>query len=676
MKRALALSALLLALLSARPASADILVVYNDSLVTYGTSGSAQKNLAHFWDLLKRSVKPGVRINMTSSDGWNLVDFRDNVSPTASTARYKASLMIMVQADRNAVISNSGQSGKDGRIAMTQVTKAANRPQVPVLFVNVSDDASFQSGGNDSVGVTGGQVTLTTPFAYSPAGYQFPTQVTGWVKGAGGAYPAMGDYVTPVLSLGMHTYTKADPDGQGGWNSHPGTQSDTLFAWFYNPPDNSTLSNRTTTGFGAIQFGAAGANAGGAQFSEGSLAVVAVGMAARLAPDQFKFPAVNVALDVDDGCKRFSSASSLPQVLDALAGIDSLNYAGIPYTVGIETDSMVTVESNGNTRFQNEMAVYRRNKLGRVTVHNHAGLTAGGAIADTSLASVSGGVYTDILGVAAARWCFGTTAGQRNQSVYGLLNGATRKLIDAAGDARIVSSCVMAPTDNYKTNLAGTSGGNAANYDSIGYAISLAAMGYQGFPGYTVVRTQYLATTYNYQQGGGTGGFPRGYLWSLPAMATIGAAVSPAVTNVSRFSLLYAPSGYIYGNTADTTTAQDAGAMKVGMNARLARSMGFNRLYDMTTAQEAANASALSFHGTTKETIWVTHLPNWRQGIGITTPTFGGGRPGWENVRLVHGAMEAAKWAAQQANTASTTYFSSGPVKWVWADQITARDTR
>lgn len=636
---------------------ADILVVAHDSLIALGSTGAAQKSLAPMWDLAGRSTAPNVHITQSNADGWTLAELRDSVSASATNPKYRYGLIVMLQADRNAVVLNSG---KAGRIAMSQLTKSANRPKTPVLYVNVSDDASFQSGGNESLGVVGAQISALTTgqFANSPAGYQFPTSSVLWKRDATGAYPAMGSYVTPVLWLAMYTYTKADPNGVGGDNSHPGTPSDSLIAWFYNPPNNTTYTDRTTTGFGAIQFGSTATNSGGAQYPEGSLATVAVGMMKRLAPEQFAFPGARAAVEIDDGCKRLTTAGvSAPQVVDAIAGIDSMGAqpvnCKIPFTYGIETDSMTTAES-GSTRFAIEFAAVRRYGMGKVTVHNHKGVSN----ADSSeTASVASGLYPDIFGAFAARRGFAVT----DKSIYSLLRGATAKLVAAAGGPQYVSFSVMPPTDNYKTVLAGTSGGNAADYDSIAYAIALA--------GYRVVRTQYLGTSYNYQQGGGGGGLPRGFAYPLPDARTLAASITNTSYGTPR-RLIFAPSGYIYGTTTDTTTAADAGAMKVNMNTRISRAFGYNRPIDMTTAQEAASSSSLAFHGTTREAIWVTHLANWRQGIGVSGGVFSGTRPAWDSVRMVHGAMMAAKWAACASGNCA------GPVEWHYADEVTERDVR
>jgi hypothetical protein len=114
--------------------------------------------------------------------------------------------------------------------------------------------------------------------------------------------------------------------------------------------------------------------------------------------------------------------------------------------------------------------------------------------------------------------------------------------------------------------------------------------------------------------------------------------------------------------------------MRLSTNHVLGQMVGFNRHTDLATADEGGEA--VPRRGTAKATILVTHLPNWRNGIGVVSTTYGGARPAWENVRMVHGVMEAAKWAAMQANTPTNTYFRDGPIKWVWPDEITERDLR
>lgn len=665
---------ILLLLLVARPANADILVVCSDTL--YASVG-AQKNMGHFFELLRRSVGPGVRINVATSDTFKLAELRDEVHPAASSPLFKASLMVMVQSDRNAVVLNPTRTS---RIAMTQLSKMAHRPKVPVLYMNLGTDVSFQSGGNCSLGTTGAQLNGigTGQMATTPAGYVFPVNSDAWARGAGGALPATGNYVTPVAWLACYNYTKADPNGVGGTLNTGAAYSDTMWAWFYNPPNSTTYTDRTTTGFGVIQMTSAANNAGGAQYPDAGWSAIAVGMAAYLAPDQFKFPAVKVALDIDDGCKRFSSASSLPQVQDYLAGLDSLGVARIPYTVGIEVDSMDTMESNGLTRFQNEFTAYRKYGMGKVTVHVHRGVS----IADSSSSASASGPYSDIMGAVAMRYSIaGPSAATKDKSTLFQLDGATRKLIDYAGDSRFVTSHVMAPTDNYKTILAGTSvvgvtgAPRPASYDSIGYALSLAAMGYKGFPGYKVVRTQYVATQYNFNQGGGTGGLPRGVSYPLPSLQSYASILFGART--SRSSILYAPSSYIYGTTTDTVSAADHGAMRINSNSHIGRAFGFTRPYDVTQAQDAAGGSVTPYYGSNKETIFVTHVPNWRNGIGVTpNGPFSGPRPAWEAVRLSHAYIETAKWCAQRANTDSHTYFRDGPIKWVYSDEFSEGDVR
>lgn len=643
-------------------ARADILVVTHDSLAVIAAADN--DNLQPFINLLHRSVKPGVRINLTNADGWTLAELRDSVhADQGQYSQYKASLIVVVNSR-----AFENNPTKLGRLALPLLSKPVNRPRVPVLYLMIGNTAdSFENAGNCSLGVTGAPITLTSPFVGTPAGYAYPRGTYFYKKGAGGAFPAMGDYVTPVEWLEWYTYTKSDPDGVGGIAS----PNDTLSSWFYNPP---TLASRAalganTAGYGCVNIEPMTNMSGSTNAPSAPAAAVAVGMAARLAPDDFAFPGVRVALDVDDGCKRYiggGGQGSSVQVDDYLAGLDSLGVHRIPYALGIEIDSMDTVDFNGRTRFQNEFAAARKYGMGRVTVHCHAGITSGGGAAgqsaDSSLASVSGGVHTDIFGAIASRYAFGTSAATRNKSVNGLLNSATTRLIDAAGDPRLVTNHVMPPTDNHKTALAGNSGGNAATYDSVYYAIALA--GPKGWGGYRVVRVQYGGDNHNYNMGGGTGGMPHGKLYPLPDYQSV--ADANGITGARLPRVILAGSGYLAA-PADTTTSSAYGAMQGNVNFHLNAAFGYGRTHNQTQAQDAASSNLLASRGTARETIYVTHTANWQQGIGITSTTYGGGRVGWESVRCIHAAMMAARWASSQ---------SKGPVEWVWPDEITVRDIR
>lgn len=659
--------ALLLCSLNIAPARAGGVLVLVDSLYVDNAH-----NYAPFFDLLGRSLKPGKRVDIVRQDGsaaaatYTLSELVDSVSPTGTAPRFDYDLIVVLEFTDNDYLLNTA------RRYPVQLSKAVNRPKVPVLYLSASADL-HQGSGDDSLGVRYASDVNpsigTTMLATSPAGVPFPVSTLYSVKLSTGA----GLYVTPVLWLACYNYTKADPDGVGGSFSS-GAVSDTLAAWFYNPPIASTrVGLANAAGYGVVNWEPAANNAGTANYPASQLGVVAVGMAAKLAPTIFSFPAQHVALDVDDGCKRFSSASSYPQVADALAGLDSLGVWKIPYTLGIEVDSMTTIDTNGSTRFVNEWTALRRYGMGKVTVHCHRGFSSaqGGSsagVADTSLATASGGAYTDIFGSGCNRYPFGSTTGTtRDQSVYSLLLGATNKLKAAAGGGwTYVTRHVMPPTDDYSTRLAGVNGFGAV-FDSISYAIALA--------GYRVVRTQYLADQYHFGTGS-TGGIGRVVDYYLPGInSTVGANLTPAVS-VSYNHLLYVPSRYLWGTTTDTTSTADYGNMRASMSDLLGSAVGFNRPINMTTAQQSASANLASYKGVAKGVIWVTHLPNWRQGLAGSATVYGGGRPAWEVTRQINGVMEAAKWCAQQANTSSTTYFRDGPIKWVYSDQITEKDCR
>lgn len=692
MKRLLAGFGFALCLLAPKAEARGVLVICDSTLTT--TAGYAA-NYRPFLDLLNRSVRTGFKVSISNNGGtshaatsgqggtWTRDELVNQIYPTAASPKYDYDLIIVLESSGDEYLENTYNR------PIPRLTLGGERPRVPVLYMTNGTSFTGGTGGDDSTGCVASGINLasSSPMVVSPAGFAFPVATAfNKISTTGNGNP--GQYVTPVLTLACTNYTKADPDGDRGLFSNPAC--DTLSAWFWNPPIRQARadSSANTKGYGFINMESASSNAGGAQYPASSLGLVAVGMAAKLAPACFKFPAQNVALDIDDGTKRYSTASSFPQVTDALAGIDSLNYWRIPFTYCIETDSMGTEESNGLTRFQNEYAVVNRNGMGKFTVHNHAGTGSGGSDADTSLATASGKVFTDIFGVKAYRWSLiGPSAATRDKSTLWLLDGATRKLIDYVGSASKVSSEVVAPTDNYRTLLASgliksdlASGvAQYSSYDSIGYACRMAAGGYQGFPGYKVIRTQFLNLTYNAYEGGGTGGMARGFTMALPSLYTIAPALDVPLKPTGPARILFATSSYLWGSTTDTSSTQDYGTMRVSMNVLLGGAFGWNRKFNVTTAQEAATAgSGLEAHrGVAKAVIWVTHLPNWRQGIGVTSNgPYSGGRAAWENTRLVHGAMEAAKWCAMQANTSTTTYFKDGPLKWVWGDQITEKDLR
>lgn len=683
--------------LSAQPAHARGVLVICDSTLT--TASGYAANYKPFFDLLGRSVRPGFKVAISNDGGishaatsgtggsWTRDELVNQVKPTGTAPKYDYDLIIALEISGDEYLENTYNR------PIPRLTLGGERPRVPVLYI--SNGATFfgGTGGDDSTGCATSNILADSSIVVSPAGFGFPVKSSSFARrlrsGEGNGDP--GTYVTPVLTLGGRGMSKADPDGFCGLYSNP--NCDTLAAWFWNPPIRQARadSSANTAGYGFINMELASSNVGGAQYPASALALVAVGMAAKLAPACFQFPVQNIAVDVDDGMKMFTTTGiNLPQVNDAVAGLDSLNAWGIPFTYCVETDSMNAQDSNGKTRAENQFPTVFRRNLGKVTVHNHAGTGSGGAVADTALASASGGVYTDIFGVQAARYSLiGPTAATRNKSTLWLLDGATRKLIDYVGDSRYVSREVIAPTDNYRTLLASgliksdlASGvAQFSSYDSIAYACRMAAGGYKGFPGYTVIRTQYLNSGYNYLEGGGTGGVARGFSWSLPSLYTIAPALDTPLRPIGPARILYASSQYGWGTTTDTVSTQDYGQMRVSMNVLVGGAFGFNRRFNATTAQEAATAGAgaEAHRGVAKGVILVTHLANWRQGIGVS-PTvancYGGSRPAWENIRMVHAAMEAAKWCAMQANTSTTTYFTDGPMKWVWGDQITEKDLR
>lgn len=677
-----ALAALTLALTAAAPpARAGGILVIVDSLATVDAEGGQMKTMAPFFDALTRSVVPGTRIaitnapTMASPNSWTLAELRDSIGVGATNPKYNFDVVLILGwNDTNYLVYTSVPAAANNR-ALGQITKALLRPRVPVMYISVG--LALHSGsGDDSLGVFyHSDVTAlasgNAAFAKSPAGFAFPNDVYYVKKRSTGA----GLYVTPVLSLAFYSFTKSDPDGVGGGGA------DSISAAFYNPPFNSTRADSgSTNGYAWMNWKPSSTSIGSTNYSCSGLGVIAVGMLARLAPTLFAFPAQHVALDVDDGVKRFGGQSSLPQVQDALAGLDSLGVWKIPYGYGMEVDSLAITDTNGSTRFANEWAALRRYGMGKATVHDHHGFgtdKGGNGVADSTDASASGGVFPDIFGSNSTKWPFGTTASQRDKSVYALLNGATRKLVQYAGDPNLVTRHVMPPTDDYTTQLVGSVIKGVMPMDSVAYAIALAgcSIGH----GYRVVRTQYLAANSNLQESSGSyiGGVGRGTCWPLPGLGTVATGVGLSSSLALPRGLLFAPSRYLWGTTTDTvsTTAQaNIGQMHNAMDALLGSAVGFNRNIDLTTAQQAVEAAGYS--GIAKGVIWVTHLPNWRAGIGVTPGNYNGTRPAWENVRMVNGVMQAAKWAAQQANTSTTTYFRDGPIGWVWPDEITERDIR
>lgn len=694
MKRFLLLSLLLL---TARPCEArGVLVLVSDS--TYVTNG-LKNGTAPFFDLLQRSLKPGMKMSVSYQYGngatsgvgnfatYTLTDLKDNIFPTAAAPLYDYDLIVAM-----GFVGNSASF--TAQRYPVQLSLAANRPKVPVLYISQTSDLAA-GGSDDSLGTNAGHVNPlgngNSAFVTSPAGYAFPVDSYFSQRLPTGSSLA-GNYVTPVLWLQGYAYTKADPDGQGGVWSGSAAPADTFMAWFYNPPIVSTrVGTANANGYGVINWEPTSSNGGGSNYPASQLSVVAVGMAARLAPAIFNFPAQKVALEVDDGCKRFAGVSSYPQVQDYMAGLDSLGVAKIPYTLGVEIDSMGASDDNGLSRFQNEYTTARKYGMGRFTVHCHRGFSnaQGGSsagVADSSLASAASHQHVDILGSKSQRYALvGTSAGTKDASVLALLDDATKQLVDYAGDASLVSSCVMAPTDDWVTVRAKSApvNGNTANLDSVATAIAMAGSGYKGFPGYKNVRVQFFSAIYNWQETYTltvTGGTPRSILYPLPNVASYASALGTAINNTQfrprGIGLLLATSRYLWGTTSDTASVDAYGAMRFQMSNLLGESVGYNRNINMTTANESAGSNQLANTGYTKGVIWVTHCPNWRKGIGITSTVYGGGRPAWDNVRMVHGAMEAAKWCAQQANTSTTTYFRDGPLKWVYSDQITEKDLR
>lgn len=700
MKRLL-LATLIACALVPRPSEArGVLVLMNDS--TYVANG-LKNNYAPFFDLIQRSLKPGMRMvvqNYTGIGGgaaeiaagtanyatYTLSELKDSISPTGTYPRFDFDLIVAL-----GFVGNSASF--TAQRYPIQLSLAANRPKVPVLYISQTSDLAA-GGSDDSLGTNAGHVNPlgqgNTTFVTSPAGYAFPVDAY-FSQRLPTTTSLAGNYVTPVLWLDMKAYTKADPNGQSGVESGSTAAADTFMAWFYNPPIASTrVGTANANGYGVINWELTSANGGGTNYPASQLSVVAVGMAARLAPAIFNFPAQKVALEIDDGCKRFANASSYPQVQDYMAGLDSLGVAKIPYTLGVEIDSLNALDDNGNTRFQNEFQNARKYGLGRFTVHCHRGFSnaQGGSsagVADSTLASAASHQHVDIFGSKSQRYSLvGTSAATKDASVLSLLDDATTQLIDYCGDASLVSATIMPPTDDWVTKLAKSNyvNGNLSNLDSVCTSIALAGAGYKGFTGYRSVRVQFFSSIYNWQETYTltvTGGTPRGVIWPLPNLALTASALGTAINSRAlrpggRPGLLLATSRYLWGTTSDTASVDAYGAMRFQMSNLLGEAVGFNRNINMTTANESGGSNQLGNTGYSKGVIWVTHVPNWRQGIGITTPVYGGGRPGWDNVRMVHGAMEAAKWAAQQANTSTVTYFKDGPMKWVYSDQITDRD--
>jgi hypothetical protein len=619
-----------------------LVVVDSAAYMPGGATGSNIRNANPFLTLLQRSLKRGTRMdvhatggNVLQGPGFTLAELRDSVHPNATDPRYQYDLIVSICAPAVVNVHSPNQ-------LTHSLSLAANRPRVPVLYVDIGAfNTTFVQSSGCSLGVAGNQISLSEAFVSTPAGYSFPMGRYMYKRSTAAA----GDYVTPVAWLDFYTFTRADPDGVGGIAS----PNDTLAAWLYNPPTLSTLTNRNTTGYGCITLENAISHSGASNFPASLSALLAVGMAARLAPAAFTFPASKVALDIDDGGKRWVGwiAHDL-QLNDYLAGVDSLNANRIPFTVGMETDSLGALDQNGRTRWANEWAVYGRSGFGKVTVHNHAGTGAApaGTIADTSLASITGRVYTDVLGAKRASHAF---AG--NQSIYGLLRGATDRLISFAGRQNVTRH-VMPPTDDYCTNR--------GNIDSVTTAFGMA--------GYRVVRTQYASAQYNAIGGtGGTGYYAYATVGKIPNAAALAAALgiggdySPRVTFVG--------SQYIYGNTTDTTRADAYGAILNSPAICLSKTWSRVGNYDAATTTDSAPRSL------TTANILVSHVPNWRQAQG-TGAFMSGSRPAWESVRMVHGAMEAARWCALQANTSTRTYFRDGPVKWVWSDEFGPADIR
>lgn len=697
MKRLLAVLALISACaLAATPRvseSRGVLVICDSSLTL---AASFAANYRPFFDLLGRSMRPGFKVTISNNGGtshaatsgqggtWTRDELVNQVKPDGTAPKYDYDLIVVLESSGDEYLENTYNR------PIPRLTLGGERPRVPVIYLSGTTGFTGGTGGDDSTGCSPSTITADSSLLVSPAGFALPVKTAfnrRLRNGEGNGNP--GTYVTPVLTLGGRGVTKADPDGFCGLFSNP--DCDTLAAWFWNPPIRQARadSSANRAGYGFINMELASSNSGSSNHPASAQEIIAVGMCAKLAPACFKFPAQNLALDIDDGMKMFTTSGiNLPQVNDAVAGLDSLNYWRIPYTYCVETDSMNAVDSNGLTRAQNQFPTVFKNGMGKVAVHNHAGTGSGGAADDTSRASASGGVYTDIFGVVAARYSLvGPSAATRDKSTLWLLDGATRKLIDYAGDVRFVSAEVIAPTDNYRTLLASgliksdlASGvAQYSSYDSISYACRMAAGGYKGFSGYKVIRTQYLGSGYNYLEGGGTGGVARGYSWSLPSLYTIAPALDTPLKPSGPARILYASSQYGWGTTTDTVSTQDFGQMRASMNALLGGAFGFNRKFNLTTATEAAGSGLEAHRGIAKGVILVTHLANWRQGIGVSATVancYGGSRPAWENIRMVHAAMEAAKWCAQQANTATTTYFTDGPLKWTWGDMITEKDLK
>jgi hypothetical protein len=641
----LAVGLLLGALTLAPKAEANILVL-SDSTSLALASNSRSAALGPFFALLAKAKKQGVKIhfvdhnmNVLGAPSYSLAELRDSVTPGATDPKYDFALMIVVNGRA------FGSTENPNSTPIVQITKNVNRPRVPVFYVSVGNKAdTFEDAANCSLGTDSAPIgaTVTGGFASTQAGYSFPWAGYGFKRSAG----TEGTYVTPVAWLDFYSMTRADPDGVGGAAS----PNDTLFAWFYNPP---ILASRealgaTTVGYGCVSLEPSTSMNTISNFPPALSATVAVGMAMRLAPTLFKDGAAKLALDIDDGGKRFAGVASTAQVNDYLAGLDSLNVNGIKYTVGLETDSLHVPDANGLSRFANEWAVIGKSGFGKVTVHNHYGINtnagAGGVAADTSAASITGKVYSDIFGVAAARNAF-----SGNQSVYGLLRGATARLVSFAGRQNVTRH-VLPPTDDY-TSAKVPRGGQTI--DSMTTAIAMA--------GYRVIRTQYAGAQYNVQLQIGTGYYNYSTVArvvspaSLASSLGIGADYFPRVTFVA--------SQYLHGTTTDTVTTAAYGTILGTAGLNLARSFG------RTANFEAAFDSVTGTRQGTQANILVTHVPNWRSG-GAALTYLSGARPGWEATRHIHGAMQAARWCALQANTATITYFRHGPVKWVWSDEF------
>lgn len=658
--------------------SPGILVIV-DSLATVEAEGGLWKTLGPFMDQLTRSTSPmGTRIaitnapTMASPNSWTLAELVDSVRVGATNPKYDFDVILVLGWDDNNYLRYTSVPAAANNRALGQISKAANRPRVPVMWISTNQNL-HNGSGDDSLGVFYNSDVAyfhdsNSAFVKSPAGFAFPADVAMVKRRTTGA----GLYFTPVLSLAFYGYTsKADPDGVGGGGT--GTV-DSVCAGFYNPPIVSTRTGTANAaGYAWMNFPSYSSGQGSANYPPAALGLVAVGMLAKLAPQCFAFPFQHVALDIDDGAKRFTGQQNVTQLADAGAGYDSLGVWRIPFSLGIEVDS-IAVSENGSTRFANEWTDIRRYGMGKVTVHCHRGTSAGGTTTDSTATSTT---FTDIFGKDHCRFPFGTSSTQRTNSVYAQLTGATKKLVAYAGNPNLVTRHVMPPGDDYTTQLFGSVITGVMPMDSIAYAIALADA--ENGHGYRVVRSQFAAASASMQTPSGSyiGGVSWGTTWPLPNMATVAAGVGLTSTQVpTTRQLLFAPSRYLWGTTTDTTSTQLFGQMRLSLDNLLGSASGYARHMDLSTAQDGASEAA-RYTGTAKAVIWVTHIPNWRQGIGVTANgPYSGGRPAWENVRLVHGAMQAAKWAAMQANTSSTTYFRAGPMEWVYPDEITERDIR